>query len=448
MIISVDCGITACGPANVAREHGVDLIVTDHHRMGAELPRAHTLVHPLLENESGAPYPWPGLCGAGVAYKIGWQFARCWCGSERVDERFRSALLDLLPLAALATIADVVPLLDENRTITRFGLGQIKRTSLVGLNALIDHAKLRETSIDSYHVGFVLGPRLNAVGRLGHAKEAVRLLTGADADEASRIAEKLEEVNNVRRARTRTIAEQASEMVVAEGYDQDEVRAIVLAREQWHPGVIGIVCSRLVERFGRPVVLLNLEQGVAQGSARSIDAFDIHEALTACSEHLERFGGHAMAAGMRLAADRVDAFRDAMIAHASRCLSVDDLAPALHIDAVAALDRLGLDTVEQTRKLAPFGRDNPKPLIRVNDLTLKRPARTMGADGQHMSLLAEQDGSTMRCVGWNMGEIVPRLAGGTTLDVVAEPTINEWQGRRNVELVLRDLRWTGSVEDA
>lgn len=443
LIVSVDCGITAVEPAKRAKARGVDLVITDHHEPGDELPEAHTLVHPMLEGEDGAAgYPWTGLCGAGVAYKIAWQFARTWCGSDRVSESFRVALVDLLAFAALGTIADVVPLRDENRTITMFGLNRVKHTPFVGLNALIDSARLRDENIDSYHVGFVLGPRLNAVGRLGHAREAIKLFTDPTPSEAQHIAQDLHVINEERQSATRDITEAAERMVVEAGYDQPDVRAIVLAHEDWHPGVVGIVCSRLVEKFGRPTILLNLsDDGMAQGSARSIDAFNIHAALTACGEHLERFGGHAMAAGMKLAGKDVGAFRDAFVKYAGEHLKVEDLVPTLRADASLALSDLTKRTVEQLGKLAPFGRDNPKPLVLVEGLTLRQPARTMGAQARHLSLTVQQGDVSMRCVGWSLGELAPQLPAGVGVDLVGEPTLNHYQGRTTVELVIKDLRW-------
>lgn len=439
LILSVDCGITATGPAAAARDRNIDLIITDHHEVSAELPGAFALVHPRLP---GSAYPWGELCGAGVAYKLAWQIARTFCGSDRVTEIFKKLLVDLLPLAALGTIADVVPLVDENRTIAMFGLGRIKQTPLVGLNALIDAARLRDEKIDSYHVGFVLGPRLNACGRMGHAKEAVRLLTDAPPDEAKQIAEFLTTQNDQRRATERRIFEQAREMVAELGFDHPDVRAIVLGHDEWHPGVVGIVCSRLVEAFGRPTVLVNTANGHAHGSARSIDGFNIHHALTTCSCHLEKFGGHAMAAGLTLATENLPAFREAMIGYAREQLKPADLVAVLEVDAAATLETLNLATVEQLRKLAPFGRANPEPVVLIEGVTVAQAARPLGSTGAHLSMLVRSQGGVMvRCIGWKMAEFLPRLGAGVRLDLAATPTINRWNGRSTVELTIRDLRW-------
>ncbi|MHC4997008.1 MAG: single-stranded-DNA-specific exonuclease RecJ, partial [Planctomycetota bacterium] len=443
LIVSVDCGITATEPARCAAARGVDLIITDHHEPPDELPDAHTLVHPMLAPEPGAePYPWTGLCGAGVAYKIAWQFAREFCGSDRVSQAFRTTLVDTLAFAALGTIADVVPLTDENRTITMFGLKRVKHTPFPGLNALIDSARLRDEKIDSYHVGFVLGPRLNAVGRLGHAKEAIQLFTDPTPSEARVIADDLQSINEHRQATTREITDAATQMVRDAGYDRPGVHAIVLAHEDWHPGVVGIVCSRLVEEFGRPTILLNLtDDGQAQGSARSIDAFNIHAALTHCAEHLERFGGHAMAAGMRLDAEHIPAFRQALIDYAAERLTPEDLIPTLQPDAELTLQDLDTTTVKQLNRLAPFGRGNPKPLVLIQGLTLRQPARTMGAQARHLNLTVQQDNQSIRCVGWSMGDLARRLPAGVGIDLIVEPTLNTYQGRTTVELIIKDLRW-------
>ncbi len=266
LIVSVDCGIAAPSP-RPPRTLGVDLIITDHHQFDPDhLPEAHTLVHPRLPHSSGETYPCPHLCGAGVAFKLAWEFTKTFCGSERVSNEFRDLLMDLLSLVALGTVADVVPLVDENRILTVYGLGRAKQTRFEGLNAMIDAARLRDEKIDAYHVGFVLGPRLNACGRMGHARRAVHLLTEAEGEEARELAEFLTEENDRRRATERAIFTEAEQMVREHEYDAEHTRAIVVGKENWHPGVIGIVASRLADRFVRPVVMLNYDNGSAHGS--------------------------------------------------------------------------------------------------------------------------------------------------------------------------------------
>ena len=442
VIVSVDCGITAIEPAALARQRNVDLIITDHHEPDAALPDACAVVHPRVidPDDSTRQYPFGELSGAGVAYKLAWELARTWCGSERVSDVFRELLVDLLALAALGTVADVVPLVGENRVIAHHGLGRIKHTKFAGLNALIDASRLRGEQIDAYHVGFVLAPRLNACGRMGHAKQAVHLLTDADFDEGRRIAEFLNQQNDQRRTVERAIFDEAADRVREAGYDEDDVRAIVLDDPGWHAGVIGIVCSRLVEAFGRPTVLLNTANDEAHGSARSIDGFNLYEAFDACSEHLISFGGHAMAAGCRLAHESIDAFRSALVEYAREQISVEQLTAVLNIDAEARLADLTREAVDQVERLAPFGRDNPQPVVILRGVSIAQPPRTMGKQNNHLQLMLQQDRATMRCVAWNRGDWAERLHTGTTLDVAAHVKINRWNGRVNVELEICDWR--------
>lgn len=450
LIISVDCGITACGPAKVAKDLGADLIITDHHHFDpAQLPDAHTLVHPALPCDGGdtvgeAAQSCRDLCGAGVAFKLAWQVARACCGSERVSEPMKELLLDLLSLVALGTVADVVPLTGENRVLTIFGLSRVKHTRFVGLNALIDASRLRDEKVSSYHVGFVLGPRLNACGRMGHAARAVHLLTEATEDEARETAEFLTGENDKRRATERAIFEEAKQMVIDTGGDSDDRRAIVVGKDGWHSGVVGIVASRLVEAFGRPAIVLSIdESGQAHGSARSVEGVSIHEAIAACQEHLDRFGGHAMAAGLGLRSEAIEAFREALIAEVNQRLSVDDLVSVLRYDAEVTLADCEIGLFTQIERLEPFGRGNPAPMLLLRNVTLDRPADRMGQNGKHLSMLLRQNGRMMRAVAFNMGDLADQLPGGVTLDVLFEPKLSVWQGQKRVELHVRDLRRAG-----
>jgi single-stranded-DNA-specific exonuclease len=458
LIVSVDCGITAIEPARVAREAGADLIITDHHEFdAAHLPHAFALVHPRLGDE---PYPFADLCGAGVAFKVAWQFAKVWSGSERVSEGFKTLLLDLLSLVALGTVADVVPLVGENRVIATTGLGQIKRTRLAGLNAMIDAANLRDEKIDAYHVGFVLGPRLNACGRMGHARRAVRLLTTAGGDEAAEVAQFLTQENDKRRATEKTIFEQARAMVTESGYDSTERRAIVVGAENWHPGVVGIVASRLVEAFHRPAIVLCYGQPrgeqtqaddnneaapatEAHGSARSVEGVSIHEALHGCADLLTSFGGHAMAAGMRLPVERVDELRQRLITLVNAQLSAEQLTGVVEIDTLCELSELTLPVVRQLDRLAPFGRSNPAPVLAASGVVLDQPAQRLGKQGQHMKLFLRQGQRLMTAVWWKQGDLVESLATGCRMDVVFEVKLSTWNGAERVELTLLDAKLSG-----
>ncbi|MGB0766494.1 MAG: single-stranded-DNA-specific exonuclease RecJ [Phycisphaeraceae bacterium] len=473
LLVSVDCGITANEPAQIAKDLGLDLIITDHHEFDPDhLPDAYALVHPGLPISDGGSriadlhrhptdqpqsirnpkskiqnhtYPNRDLCGAGVAYKLAWQFALRHTGCEqggKLPDAYRRLLLDLLAFAALGTVADVMPLTGENRVITKFGLERISHTFNPGLNALIDASNLRSEKIDSYHIGFVLGPRLNACGRMGHAKEAVELLTVATGERAKELAEYLHDVNDERKATERQITAQATQMVLDLGYDDDQSRAIVLAHEDWHPGVVGIVASRLVERFCRPVVILCIDAatGTAKGSARSVNAVNLHAAIQACDAHLTTFGGHAMAAGLSLPADHIDAFRRALVEEVNSRLGVDDLVQDLRIDADVALESCSVRVFGLVKSLAPFGRGNPKPRLMIRRLTLDRPAQRMGSAGKHLSMLLRSGTRTIRAVAWNMGDRADDLPAGCAVDVVFQPAINEWRGNTSAELHVIDVR--------
>ena len=451
LIISVDCGITAIGPARTAKELGVDLIITDHHTFDPDhLPDAFAVVHPSLgpaASHDGGPGSSPGigspLCGAGVAFKLAWQLAQIHCGSQRLPTPFRDLLTGLLSFVALGTIADVAPLVGENRVLTMFGLGRIKHTPFAGLNALIDATRLREENIDAYHVGFALAPRLNACGRMGHAKQAVHLLTAATGSEAAQIAGFLTAQNERRRATEHAILAEAKQMVHDQGCDAPAARAIVLGKPGWHPGVLGIVASRLVEAFGRPVVLLSLDDRDAQGSARSVEGVSIHEALAACAAYLERFGGHSMAAGLALKNDRIDEFREALVRFVNARLQPADLVAVLEVDNEVSLADCTRDLFAQIQRLAPFGRGNEAPRLVLRSATLDRPAERIGSGGRHLSLRLRQHGKFGRAVAFGMGELADRLPGGAVVDLVFEPKISTWKGRTYPDLNVQDARLVG-----
>lgn len=440
LVVSVDCGITAVDVAAHAKARGIDLIITDHHHFDSDaLPDAAALVHPSLP---GSAYPNGDLCGAGVAFKLAWQFAKAWCGSEKVSDTFKTLLVDLLALVALGTVADVVPLVGENRTLVVHGLSRIKGTRFTGLNALIDAANLRAETIDAYHVGFVLGPRLNACGRMGHARDAVTLLTDAPEPAARELAQFLTGENKRRQATEKRIFTEACAMIEQRGDHADDRRAIVVGAEGWHAGVVGIVASRLVERFGRPAVVLAVSNGSAQGSARSIDGVSIHDAISTCADWLERFGGHAMAAGLTLRTDAIDAFRDGLIAAVNTVTTPDDLDPLIRIDGQLTLRDCTLDVFEQVHRLAPFGRGNPSPRLLLRGVTLQRPPQPMGSEGKHLALhLRDADdptGPVVRAAAFGMGERIDTLAAGMTLDVVFKPAINTWRGVMRPDLHIVD----------
>ncbi len=437
LIVSIDCGITAHAVAEALAGTGVDLIITDHHSLHGELPRAAVVVHPGI----GDGYPNPHLSGAGVAFKLAWAIGQQQSGATQVTPAFRELLMDLLPLAALGTIADVVPLVGENRILARHGLSALPKTTLPGLKCLMESAGLTQGSVSGYDVGFKLAPRLNAAGRMGHARLAVELLTRADADRGREIALYLEEHNRARQAAERKITHEACELVERRNLAGDARRGIVLACEGWHAGVIGIVAARIVERYHRPAVLIALSNGEGQGSARSVPHFDMSEALSHCAEHLSAYGGHAMAAGLRIATDRVEAFTDAFVSLANQRLNGDDLIPKLRLDAEVPLSDLTLPTAEAIVGLGPFGVGNPKPKLATDWVTLAGEPRCVGSNQDHLQASFHQNGVRLKAIGFGMGSQIEDLKQHRRCRIAFEPILNDYNGRRTVEMQILDLQF-------
>ncbi|MFQ5589664.1 MAG: single-stranded-DNA-specific exonuclease RecJ [Phycisphaerae bacterium] len=437
LIISVDCGISATDVVDALRADGVKVIITDHHKPHSAIPSADAVVHPSVTT----CYPNPDLCGAGVAFKLAWALGQQLSGAHRVGAEYRRLLLELLPLSALGTIADVVPLRGENRAIAVHGLQLLPTSGLPGVRALIDSADLTGSSISGYDVGFKLAPRLNAAGRMGHARLAVELLTDANERRAKEIALYLEGHNRARQATERRIAREARETIERENLAGDARRAVVLAAESWHAGVIGIVASRLTELYHRPVVLIALSNGQGQGSARSIRHFDMADALAHCGEHLLSYGGHAMAGGLRIADTSVPTFTSAFIELANNRLTADDLRPRLYLDAEVSLNALTLPTTEAIAGLGPFGIGNPKPRLATGWIALASEPRCVGQHQNHLQASFAENGTRMKGIGFGLGEFLEDLKHHRRCRVAFEPIINTFNGRRHVEMRMIDLKF-------
>ena len=443
LIITVDCGITAIEPAKIAKACGVDLIITDHHEWShvdetgqPVIPDVYAVVHPRL----GGTYPNPHLCGAGVAFKLAWGIGKAVVGASKVSDTYRAFLLDATALAALGTIADVVPLVGENRILAAYGLSGLQASKLTGIRALIESAQLTGQTLDAYHVGFRLGPRLNASGRMGHAKLAVEMLTDAPMDRAMEIGTFLESQNRERQAIERLILEQAIQQAILLGCDKDDCRAVVLYAEGWHPGVIGIVASRLVERFHRPTVMIAVNNDHGSGSCRSISGFHLANALNACHEFLETHGGHEMAAGLKIKTGHLLAFREAFCAHATEMLTPEQLMPEVNLEATATLSQITAALVKDLSRLGPFGQANRKPLLCVPAVTIANPPRRVGKSGNHLQMLVKQGNATMNCIMFNAPDELAQLTKGDLVDLAVEPQLNEYNGYVSVQLRIEDLR--------
>jgi single-stranded-DNA-specific exonuclease len=423
LVLTVDCGITAVMEVAEARERGLEVIVTDHHRPGPELPDC-----PVVATRP-SDYPFPELCGTGVVYKLGQALFG-------LDSEVPRRHLDLV---ALATIADVVPLLDENRALAIAGLRALARTQKPGLQALMRAAGVDPATVDAGACGFRLGPRINAAGRLGHPRAALELLLTDDRDDARRLANGLEELNRERQAVEARIFREAAQQVEEWPEARRRRRAYVLAGEGWHEGVIGIVASRLVERFNRPVVMIAGTDGDWKGSGRSVPSFDLHGGLGACAALLERWGGHRAAAGLSIRPENVAAFADALAEHAAGLLAEDDLRPVTRVDAVVPRGTpLTLDLCAELSRLAPFGLGNP-------EVTLLAPGCELGelatvGEGKHLRFRVRRDGADAgSAIAFGSGARLDAYRDGGRWDVAFRLEENRWNGTVAPQLVVRRI---------
>jgi len=413
LVLTVDCGITAVEEVAEARARGLEVIVTDHHRPAATLPDC-----PIVATRP-SDYPFPELCGTGVVYKLGQALFG-------VDSDVPKRHLDLV---ALATIADVVPLLDENRALAVAGLRALARTQKAGLQALMRAAGVDPATVDAGACGFRLGPRINAAGRLGHPRAALELLLTDDKDEARRLADTLEDLNRERQAVEQRIFREAVAQVEAWTPEQQARRAYAVHGD-WNEGVVGIVASRLVERFNRPVIVLSAKEDAWKGSGRSIPTFDLHASLAHCSGSLERWGGHKAAAGLSLQPEAYDAFVEQWTAYAEGVLSEEELSPRLQIDAIVPRGtRLTLELCGELAQLAPFGLGNPEVMLLAPGCELGDVA-TVG-EGKHLRYRVRRDGA-------DAGSAIHFGAGGRLESYSAA-------GRRDVAFRLTENRWNGTV---
>jgi single-stranded-DNA-specific exonuclease len=411
LIVTCDCGITAVDAVAAARASGIEVVITDHHLPGPALPDATAIVDPQRADDTSDLRQ---LCGSGIAFKL----VQALVPALGLPANLPFHLLDLV---ALATVADIVPLTGENRILVRHGLKLLQASRWPGLRALIRVSGLEGREIRAGQIGFILGPRLNAVGRVGDAGDGLTLLLTDDETEAGRLALQLERMNTERQALDQRILEEAITQV-EEGRDPDRDTALVLASESWHPGVVGIVASRVVERYGRPAFLIALDGDVGKGSGRSISRFDLHAALHRCGDLLERFGGHHMAAGLTLRRDRLESFRERFAAVAREILTDEDLGPEQRVDLVVDLGQVDGDLERLCRSLEPCGMGNPSPVFGARSVRLDG-ARRVGPG--HLKGTLADSGGRLAAIGFGWAERAPQ---SEVLDVAFRLEQNEWQG--------------------
>ncbi len=428
LVLTGDCGIGAAHAVAAARAAGIDVVVTDHHRPGATLPPAVAVVDP---GRPDCTYPHKGLCGAGVAFKL----CQALVQAEDGDEE---DLLYHLDLVALATVADLVPLRGENRVFVRYGLRVLPRSRKAGVRALLREAGLADGPLSAGHLSHGLGPRINAAGRVGEAEWALRLFLTDDEAEAATLARELEASNRRRREVDRETLGEAMALLEAD-YDPARDFGLVLAREGWHPGVIGIVASRVVEEVHRPTALVALAGGRGRGSARSVRGFDLFAAIRDCGDHLERFGGHRQAAGFDVSEDRLAAFRAAFNARAAAELADRDLSGEVEYDLELPLADANGELLRLLAHLGPFGVGNPTPVFVARAARLAAAPKRVGEN--HLRLDLRQGDARVAGIAFGLADrIDPRIRGGETIDVAFHLQEDRWNGRTRIQARVLDLR--------
>ena len=433
LIITSDCGITGHDSVDYANSRDIDVIITDHHMPSPELPNAYAVLNPKRDDCS---YPFKGLCGGGVTLKL----AEAVAIMLEIDPELVYSHLDLI---TLGTSADLVPILDENRAIVHHGLKSLKKTEKPGLHALLEVSNLLEKELTVGRLIFGVAPRINAAGRLGDANRAVALFSTDNPIEAAEIARDLDEENRNRQDIQQTIVDEALLKVNSECDLQNE-NAIVLWEEGWHQGVIGIVASRIKEEFHRPTVIIAMENGVGKGSARSIYNFDLYENFTNCAAHLDGFGGHPMAAGMTISKSNLPLFRETFINLANNALSESDLVGTLTIETEMKLSDINGRFMEFLDKLAPFGPGNMRPQFVSRKVEIAGKPRLVG-NGDHLKFRAKQNSKTFDAIAFNMGKHYSDLLSGKPFDLAFVVEENEWQGRKSIQLNIRDIKLRGGL---
>lgn len=440
--VSVDNGTSAFGTIADLKDAGVETVVTDHHEppppdpVHGALPPATAIVNPKLADST---YGWRELCGGAVAFKLAWGLLKHLAGEEKVRAEHRRFLEESLAYVAIATVCDVVPVLDENRVLAHLGLKSLSHTPQKGLQALLRQTDLYGRNITAEEVAFQVGPRINAAGRLGSAQKAVELLLTEDAVEAQRLAAELEELNRQRKG-VEAEVEAAARAAAEQFADPEKHPVLVLAGQGWHQGVVGIVAARLTERYKRPAIVVGLDGEFGRGSARTVPGFSILEAMHGAAAHFEQYGGHAEAAGCEVRADSIDAVRQAIEARAHEMLAAGAGGrPDLEIDTELCLRDLTPQLMRQIDRLEPFGPSMEKPVFLAPDVRLSQPSRAVGADGRHLMFRVRRGAAEFKAMAFGKGHRQAELAEGRPIRLVYTPRWNTFRGRTSLELEAHDF---------
>lgn len=429
LMITVDCGITAIGEVEFAKLQGMDVIITDHHTCKERMPSAAAILNPKRPD---CEYPFNALAGVGVAFKL--ILALAVKNGLNTNEIFKK----YADITALGTVADVVPLLGENRIITDKGLKLIENTERSGLKAIMEIGGVLGKKINSSSIAYSIAPRLNAAGRLGTASTAVELLLTKDEKRAREIAETLDEENKLRQATEKEIFDEALGMIASDP-NFEKKKVIVLAREDWHQGVIGIVASRLTDRYYKPCILISHSNGIGKGSGRSIKTFNLFDALSHCEKYLTDFGGHAVAAGLNINMSDLDGFIKEINKYADNTLSPEDMIPSIDIDCPISERALTLQNAKLISKLEPFGMCNERPVFAMNRVQISAIA-AVGADNRHLRLKICRDNHYAVCIGFGFGSLASELARGDFIDIAFHMDINEYHGTETLQILIKDIK--------
>ena len=427
LIITVDCGITAIEETKYAKELGIDIVITDHHEPGEEIPDAEAVVDCKRKDNK---YPFRELAGCGVAFKL----TQALCKNLDLNE---NQALKYLDIACVGTISDVVPLVDENRVIVKLGMLLLKQTKNLGLKQIINNAHFKE--FNSMSVAFGITPRINACGRLGHQDEALELFTTDNQEKATELAKKVDEYNVQRQLEEKRIYDEAITLLQEEAQKNGITNCIVLGHENWNPGVIGIVSSRITEKFYKPSILVCFDKDIAKGSGRSIEGFDLHKALMECDKYLTNYGGHSLAAGLSLNTKDFEKFKNMINEYAEKNIKDEDLIPTINIDLKLEDSQLNIEDVEELKLLEPFGQSNEEPIFMITNLKVVS-IKTL-SDGKHLKLYLKNQ-NYLDAIGFNLGERANELKIGDTIDIVGNLNINEFNNTKKVQMLLKDFKVT------
>jgi single-stranded-DNA-specific exonuclease len=442
LVITVDCGVSAVQEIDHASRLGLEVLVTDHHEPGPQRPDARFVLDPHLPD---CDFGYQQLAGVGVAFKLAWAVGQQLNGGASVPEDFRDLMIDVLPLVAIGTIADMVPLTDENRVLAQYGLRVMPKTRNPGLQALLEVAGASgKENLGSYHVGFQLAPRLNAAGRMADAGAAVEMFTTDDPARAAELAEHLEEENRRRRSVQRSTTDEAMEWVESR-HDLEGTSSIVISSADWHPGVVGLVASRLAENFWRPTFVFCEEGKLARGSARSIPGFHLFDAISRCEELLERFGGHEGAAGLTVTLENLEEFRRCIDAVIQEELGDEPPIPHLELEGEVELQELSQPVVKELKLLSPYGIGNPEPLFCTRGVELAGNPQIVGSRRNHLSFRVRQNGESLKVIAFGKADWLEQLKAhdDKPFSIAFEPRINTWRNRSSVEMRAEDIQFAG-----